>query len=244
MAPLHGFDAQQPLGGSAYSVARLAIGTLLTVAEPTAIVQLSGVAVRAGAVPILRDINLTVEQGQAVGLFGSNGAGKTTLLRVIATLNRPSAGTGRVLGAELDRAERFEVRPRIGYIGHTPGLYPELTLGENLRFIAEAMGIDPDSCVDHLDKVGLSGAIDRRADRCSHGMQRRAEFARVHMTGPDLLLLDEPHSALDDTAVALVDDLVKRTIARGGSAVLVSHERARVMSLSDNAYEIEGGTLS
>lgn len=227
-----------------YSVAGRPVGTLPAVSEPTAIVSLSGVAVRAGAVPILRDINLTIASGETVGLFGANGAGKTTLLRVIATLNRPSAGAGSVFGASLDANDRFDVRHRIGYIGHTPGLYPELTLGENLRFVAEAMGLDRDSVPDRLGMVGLGGAIDRRADRCSHGMQRRAEFARAHMTSPDLLLLDEPHSALDDTAVALVDDLVKRTVERGGAAVLVSHERKRVTSLSDRTFQIEGGTLS
>ncbi len=227
-----------------YSVALLPIGTLPAVAEPTAIVSLSGVAVRAGAVPILRDVNLTISPGQTVGLFGANGAGKTTLLRVMATLNRPSAGSGTVFGAALDHSDRFDVRHRIGYIGHTPGLYPELTLGENLRFVAEAMGLDRTSVADHLDMVGLSGAVDRRADRCSHGMQRRAEFARLHLTNPDLLLLDEPHSALDDAAVALVDDLVRRTVERGGAAVLVSHERERVSNLSTRTFLIEGGTIT
>ncbi len=226
-----------------YSVAGLPLGTLPDVSEPIAIVTLSGVAVRAGAVPILRDINLSVAAGETIGLFGANGAGKTTLLRVMATLNRPSAGTGSVFGIPLDHDDRFDIRHRIGYIGHTPGLYPELTLGENLRFIAEAMGISAEEADRYLAVVGLSGAMDRRADRCSHGMQRRAEFARAHMTRPDLLLLDEPHSALDDTAVALVDDLVRRTVESGGAAVLVSHERDRVAALSTRTFEIEGGTL-
>lgn len=237
-------ESQKRINGAAYSVAGRPVGTLLLVSEPTAIVSLSGVAVRAGAVPILRDINLTVAPGETVGLFGANGAGKTTLLRVIATLNTPSSGTGSVFGAPLNHSDRFEVRDRIGYIGHTPGLYPELTLGENLRFVAEAMGFETDSPNQYLEMVGLAGAIDRRADRCSHGMQRRAEFARAHMTVPDLLLLDEPHSALDDSAVALVDDLVKRTVERGGAAVLVSHERERVKALSDRTFAIEGGTLT
>jgi heme exporter protein A len=238
------FESKQRSDVDAYSVAGRPIGTLPDVSEPTAIVSLSGVAVRAGAVPILRDINLEIASGQTIGLFGANGAGKTTLLRVIATLNRPSAGSGSVFGASLDHPDRFDVRTRIGYIGHTPGLYPELTLGENLRFVADAMGLDRNSPSHYLEMVGLSGAIDRRAERCSHGMQRRAEFARAHMTAPDLLLLDEPHSALDDSAVALVDDLVKRTVARGGAAVLVSHERQRVTALSTRTFQIEGGTLT
>ncbi len=214
------------------------------VPEATAIVSLSGVAVRAGAVPILRDIDLAVHPGEVIGIFGANGAGKTTLLRLIATMTRPSEGIGAVFGADLNSPDRFEVRSRIGYIGHTPGWYPELTLAENMAFVAQAMGIDEARVDDRLDAVGLSGAKDRRADRCSHGMQRRAEFARVLLTEPDLLLLDEPHSALDADAVDLVDGLVKRTVGRGGAAVLVSHDHVRVESLADRILRIENGTIS
>jgi heme ABC exporter ATP-binding subunit CcmA len=209
----------------------------------TTIVSLAGAAVRAGAVPILRDVDFTVTEGESVGLFGTNGAGKTTLLRLIATLTRPSAGTGSVFGVDLSSPDRFIVRPRIGYIGHTPGWYPELTLRENLTFVAHSMGIEDALAISSLESVGLGGAIDRRVDRCSHGMKRRAEFARILMTKPDLLLLDEPHSALDADAIDLVDDLVARTVKRGGAAVLVSHDHARVEAVVDRTYEITEGTL-
>jgi heme ABC exporter ATP-binding subunit CcmA len=209
----------------------------------TTIVSLAGAAVRAGAVPILRDVDLTITEGESVGLFGTNGAGKTTLLRLMATLTRPSAGTGSVFGVDLSSPDRFIVRPRIGYIGHTPGWYPELTLRENLTFVAHSMGIEGALAISSLESVGLGGAIDRRVDRCSHGMKRRAEFARILMTKPDLLLLDEPHSALDADAIDLVDDLVARTVKRGGAAVLVSHDHARVEAVVDRTYEIVEGTL-
>ena len=213
------------------------------VPQTTTIVSLTDAAVRAGAVPILRDLNLTVIEGESVGLFGANGAGKTTLLRLIATLTRPSAGSGAVFGVDLGGGDRFLVRPKIGYIGHTPGWYPELTLKENLAFVANTMGIEEGLVMSSLESVGLGGAVDRRADRCSHGMKRRAEFARILMTEPGLLLLDEPHSALDADAVELVDDLVARTVRRGGAAVLVSHDHARVEALVDRTYEIADGTL-
>jgi heme ABC exporter ATP-binding subunit CcmA len=213
------------------------------VQHATTIVSLAGAAVRAGAVPILRDIDLTITEGESVGLFGTNGAGKTTLLRLIATLTRPSAGTGSVFGVDLSSPDRFIVRPRIGYIGHTPGWYPELTLMENLTFVAHSMGIEDALAISSLEAVGLGGAIDRRVDRCSHGMKRRAEFARILMTKPDLLLLDEPHSALDADAIDLVDDLVARTVRRGGAAVLVSHDHARVEAVVDRTCEIAEGTL-
>ena len=135
------------------------------------------------------------------------------------------------------------MRNRIGYVGHTPGLYPELTLHENLVFVADAMGLDESEADRVLDIVGLGRAAGRRVDHCSHGMQRRTEFARVLMTEPDLLLLDEPHSALDTDAVDLVDALVHRTVERGGAAILVSHDKDRVNSLATRTHEIKDGTL-
>lgn len=208
------------------------------------LIELDGVSVRAGSVHILRNVDLVVQPGESLGVFGSNGAGKTTLLRLIATLIRPSAGHGSVLGAGIGSEDRYAVRTRIGYIGHLPGLYPEMTLGENMIFLADARGIDRSEARGALGAVGLLGAFDRVTDRCSHGMQRRAEFARVLMTRPDLLLLDEPHSALDADAIELVDALVARTVGSGGAAILVSHDRERVAGIATRVVEIIGGTIA
>jgi len=218
--------------------------TLPAVTGSEALIDLVGVSVRAGAVQILRDVSLVVPPGETLGVFGANGAGKTTLLRLLATLQPIASGAGTVLGADLTSDDRYDIRPRVAYVGHVPGLYPELTLAENLDFAADARGIGHEEAVRALAAVGLAGASTRLAERCSHGMQRRAEFARVLLSSPDLLLLDEPHSALDKDAVELVDAIVERTVAGGGAAVLVSHDRERVASLSDRTVDIDGGTLT
>ena len=207
------------------------------------LVRLEKVSVRAGSVRILQDVTFTVGAGDSVGIFGSNGAGKTTLLRLIATLQPSAEGVCSILGVDASTASRYDVRNRIGYVGHTPGLYPELTLAENLDFVANARGLDSLSAENALELVGLGGAAGRRADHCSHGMQRRAEFARIIMTEPELLLLDEPHSALDPSAVDLVDALVQRTVDSGGGVVLASHDVDRVNSLVTQTHEIKNGTL-
>jgi len=217
--------------------------TLRVMPAPSTLVHLEKVSVRAGAVRILRDVSLTVEPGDAVGIFGPNGAGKTTLLRLIATLQPAATGVCSILGVDPSTPDRYEVRHRIGYVGHSPGLYPELTLLENLEFVADARGIEASAASHALDLVGLGSALDRRADHSSHGMQRRAEFARIVMLEPELLLLDEPHSALDSDAIDLVDALVHRTLDRGGAAVLVSHDRERVNSLATRTHEVKDGTL-
>jgi len=209
----------------------------------TPLVELHGIAARIGATTILRAVDLTIEAGQSVGLFGANGAGKTTVLRIVATLLRPSAGTGQVLGADLSGPDRYDVRRRIGLIGHLPGLYPELTLEENLAFAARVAGIDPARVTEVLHAVGLGNAAGRHAGESSHGMQRRVEFARELMLEPDLLLLDEPHTALDPAAIELVAHVVEGVRSRGGAAVVVSHDLDRVAPLVSMTAEITGGTL-
>jgi heme exporter protein A len=207
------------------------------------LIELDAVSVRAGAFDILRDVELEVGAGEAVGVHGANGAGKTTLLRVIATLVPPSSGSGSVLGEALDGDGRWSIRSRIGYVGHVPGLYPELTLFENLAFAADLRAIDRSHVLPALEAVGLAGASGRITERCSHGMQRRAEFARILMTMPEILLLDEPHSSLDSDAIDLVDALVERTVVRGGAAVLVSHDRSRVAAVANRFVGLTRGTL-
>ena len=157
------------------------------------LVEIDGVGVRVGSTQILRDVNLEIDAGEVVGLFGANGSGKTTLLRLIATLIRPAQGSGTVLDADLSSSERYDVRRRIGMIGHVPGIFPELTLAENLRYAARVAGVPTDRVTGALSAVGLAGAADRPAGAASHGMQRRTEFARELMIDRSLLLLDESH---------------------------------------------------
>ncbi len=207
------------------------------------LVSLRDVAVSIGGVPILRSVQLTVSPGESVGISGANGSGKTTLLRVVATLLRPSAGTGRVLGHDLLGAHRFAARPRIELVGHRPALYPQLTLEENLAFCASVNGADKSRVSTALHRVGLAAAAHRRAEQASQGMQRRIEFARVWLTGPRLLLLDEAHAGLDDEASALVADAIAGVAASGGAVIVVSHDARRAAPLVDRQLHLEAGTV-
>jgi ABC-type multidrug transport system ATPase subunit len=208
------------------------------------LVQLRGIGVRMGDTPILRGLDLEVTPGQVVGLVGANGSGKTTLLRVVATLLPPTGGSGTVFGADLGGYDTFAVRHRIGLIGHTPALYPNLTLEENTTFSARLAGAGAESVADALEQVGLAGARHRRAVQCSHGMQRRAEFARLLITKPDLVLLDEAHAGLDRHAADLVAFIVDGVRRRNGGALLVSHEHNRMEPLADTVLELRDGGVS
>ena len=192
---------------------------------------------------MLRGLSMTVAPAEAVGLVGANGSGKSTLLRLLATLLPPTAGTGLVLGARLGTRDVERVRPAIALVGHTSALYPRLTLGENLTFFCRLTGHSPDAAAAALAKVGLGRAADRPADRCSHGMLRRAELARVLIAAPHLLLLDEAHAGLDRGSARLVDVVVEEVRERGGAAVVVSHERHRLDGIVSRVLEIRDGSL-
>ncbi|SFB62725.1 heme exporter protein A/Cu-processing system ATP-binding protein [Amycolatopsis marina] len=205
------------------------------------VAMLVGVAVDVERAPVLRSLDFAVAPGESVGLVGANGSGKSTLLRVLATLLPPVGGHGHVLGAALGSAECAVVRPRIALVGHTAALYPRLTVRENLRFLARLTGRREHAADEALEAVGLAGAADRRADACSQGMQRRAELARVLLTEPRLLLLDEAHTGLDPASTGLVNAVAEQVRERGGASVVVSHDHARLRGAADRLVEIVEG---
>lgn len=194
--------------------------------------------------PVLRDLDWRLAAGNAVGIVGANGAGKTTLLHLAASAYRPASGTALVLGADLAGPPPSEVRRAICLIGHHSALYPQLSLAENLRFIAELHGRPPSMADAALQAVGLARAADRQVGRCSQGMVKRAELARAVISQPTLLLLDEPHAGLDPEARELVDFLISGVRERAGAAVVVSHDRELLAPLVDEVLELRDGRLS
>jgi len=202
-------------------------------------IVLEDAGVSLGGQTILRGLTLTVAAGEVLGIAGPNGSGKTTLLRLLATLIRPHHGAGWVLGAALGTSQVYEVRRQIGLIGHTPAVIGELSLRENLEHATRLAGEEPARIEPALRVVGLDEAAHRTVEASSYGMLRRTEAARLVITQPRLLLLDEASSGLDVDARALIDALIVRTTASNGSVVMVSHD-ARL--LADRAGRVLGLT--
>jgi len=192
---------------------------------------------------VLRDVDLTLQAGEVVGVVGPNGSGKTTLLRLTATLLRLSGGAGQVLGADLDGDDFRDVRPLIAMIGHRPALIEELSLRENLIHLGRLAGIDMDRVDPVLDVVGLGRASDRRASASSFGMQRRVEVAHVLLRRPRLVLLDEALSGLDSSAQELISAVATRTIEDDGAVIMVSHDRTALDRRCDRVLALTMGRL-
>jgi heme exporter protein A len=207
------------------------------------VVELRQAGVSLGGVRVLTGIDLILAPGDSLGVAGPNGSGKTTLVRTLATLVSIDEGAGEVLGTDITDGDLTKIRGSIGLIGHQPALIDELTLVENLDHVARLAGIESDRVTHALDVVGLAGAADRRASACSFGMKRRVEIAHLLLTRPRLLLLDEAASGLDSSARDLIEATVGSVRARGGSVVVVSHDRGQLESLCDGIANIAAGRL-
>lgn len=204
---------------------------------------LSGVAVGFGGTRVLDGLDLELRRGEALGVRGANGSGKSTLLRVCATLLRPRTGSVRILGLDRDEACSPIYRRQIGLVGHEPALYRQLSVRENLRFVARLYGRPDDAVEEVLEVVGLSRAADRRVDQCSQGMARRADLARMLLVRPRLLLLDEASAGLDPAADILVDHVVRQTRLAGGAAVVISHDHGWLSGQVDHTVTLRSGRL-
>lgn len=201
-------------------------------------VELENLERRYGERVALEGVSVRLEAGRTLAVLGANGAGKSTLLRVLATLLRPHGGTARVLGASLPE-EAIEVRGRIGYVGHEPLLYRELTGRENLRFHARLHGASPERVDELLGATGLERRAEEPVAELSKGMRQRLAVARALLGDPPLLLLDEPRANLDPAAAELLEPLVGR--ASGRARVIVTHDLEAGLAESDLALGLRAG---
>ena len=209
--------------------------------EPPA-VEVDGVTKSYGHFTAVDRLSFAVEHGSTVGLFGPNGAGKTTLLRMIAGLARPTRGTITVDGARL-APDDYTAYRTMGVVTHETMLYDELTARENLRFHADLHGVDDPTgrCASVLETVGLSHRGSDRPRTFSHGLRKRLSLARALLHDPDVLLLDEPYTGLDQRAGAdlstALDDLEEKTI------VLTTHGLERGLRHCSRALVLDAGRL-
>ena len=203
-----------------------------------AAIELERLERRYGERVALAGVSVRVEEGQTLAVLGGNGAGKTTLLRVLAGLLRPNGGSARVLGAELP-GERWKLPSEVGYLGHEPLLYRELSGRENLRYHAQLHRLAPARVEELLGAVGMEDRADDPVRELSKGLIQRLAVARAVLHEPALLLLDEPRANLDPAAVDLLEPLIGR--ASGHTRVLVSHDVEGALAESDLSLGLRDG---
>lgn len=195
-----------------------------------------------GDFPALRDINLTVPQGATVALLGRNGAGKTTLLKIVGGLSKASQGEVRIGGRNV---REIDTRRRIGILGHSISLYDELSAAENLRIFARLYSLDnPDQIAEAwLERVDLSRVRDGLVREFSRGMRQRLAVARAFLHQPDLLVFDEPFTALDDRAIAVLQSLLSEAHAAGRTIILSTHQLREALELATHVALVQKGQM-
>jgi heme ABC exporter ATP-binding subunit CcmA len=200
-------------------------------------VELHGVGHAYGGRVVLVGIDRVLEPGRSLGLLGPNGSGKSTLLRCVAGLLRPRAGSVLVDGQESCELSPAQ-RARVAYAGHRPLLWGGLSARENLVLSAGLYGLGAETAEAALELAGLAEAAERPAAALSQGQRQRLALARALLPSPELLVLDEPHSGLDEASSARLDDLLAD--ARGRvTIVLATHERSRAELLCDELLHLE-----
>ncbi|HLK46523.1 MAG TPA: heme ABC exporter ATP-binding protein CcmA [Bryobacteraceae bacterium] len=196
-----------------------------------------------GDYPALRDVRLEVDSGACLALIGRNGAGKTTLLRTIAGFSKPGKGAIRIFGKE---PRETETRQHIGVIGHGIAVYDELSAFENLMLYARLYGLaDPKrAALDWLEQTGLERVRDGLVREFSRGMRQRLAVARAFLHEPSVLLLDEPFTALDDRAIAVLQRLLREALANGKTVIMSTHQLREALELSSHVAMLNRGQVA
>lgn len=199
-----------------------------------------------GLRPALKSLSFSVRRGEFVLVLGANGSGKSTLLRLLSGLSKPTSGQIRVGGWELPREARA-ARAQIGLVAHQPLLYDSLTARENLRFFGRLYGLDRDErdgrVMELLGRVALRKRADSLVRTYSRGMKQRLSIARALLHRPDILMLDEPYSGLDQEAVALLDELLMAARRDGQTILMSTHQLQRGAKTAGRALILSRGRL-
>jgi heme exporter protein A len=200
---------------------------------------------RVGDKVILRGVNLSIKQGQTVAILGPNGAGKSTILKVIATLLKPSSGEVLINNMEIKK-HALEVKSLIGYLPHASLLYDHFTPLENLVLFGKLYGIkDVEKRAKELiEKVGLSFFLHEPVKSFSRGMIQRVAIARAIIHDPRILLLDEPHTGLDQQAIAILNKVILEMKAQGTTTVMVTHDFKQAAEICDRIIIIKNGKIA
>lgn len=193
--------------------------------------------------PVLKSINININEGEIYGLLGRNGAGKTTIMKIILGLTKPTKGKVILLGSDTSTDKGKEVLKNVGCIIESPGFYSNLTATENLMIFAKLRGNSENSVKEALKLVNLPYNDKKLFGKYSLGMKQRLAIANAIMHKPKVLILDEPINGLDPIGIAEVRDLIKSLKENGTTILISSHILPELENLADRIGIINDGNL-
>jgi len=213
--------------------------------NPDLAIDVRGLTKSFGGKTVVRGLDMTVARGQIYGFLGPNGSGKTTTLRMLCGLLTPDAGTGTCLGYDI-RTERDLIKQRVGYMTQRFSLYQDLTIRENLEFVARIFGMsDPAKTAGAaIQRLGLQGRDNQLAGELSGGWKQRLALGAAILPEPDLLLLDEPTAGVDPKARREFWNEIHDLAAEGLTVLVSTHYMDEAERCHEIAYIAYGELLA
>ncbi len=211
-------------------------------------IQFEHVCKTYGKTPILKDLNFTIPDGQFVVLIGPSGCGKTTTLKTINRLIDIDSGTISIDGKDIHSQDKVELRRHIGYVIQQIGLFPNMTVAQNICVVPRLLKYDKkkqeDIVQNLLKMVGMESQADKYPSELSGGQQQRIGVLRALAASPPIVLMDEPFSALDPMTRETLQDEVKNIQQKlGKTIVFVSHDMGEALKLADTIIFMESGQV-
>jgi heme exporter protein A len=210
----------------------------------TAMIDIKGLTKQADNKLILRGIDLAIEQGETVAILGPNGAGKSTLLKVLSTLIKPTTGQVMINGLNLKK-NQLEIKKLFGYLPHSSLLYDQYSPLENLIFFGKLYGVNhpEERAIELVKEVGLSFFLNEPVKNFSRGMIQRIAIARAIVHDPKILYLDEPHTGLDQGAIAILNNVIVSMKEKGTTTLMVTHDFKQAAEICDRILIMKNGKI-
>ena len=208
-----------------------------------ATISVNNISKRFGEVQALDNVSFEINPGEIFGLLGPNGAGKTTMIRIILDIYKADQGTASILGGPMTEAKKNQ----IGYLPEERGLYQDIQLDRCLHFLASLKGMEPmlanRKIMEYLERFDLASDSKKKVKELSKGMQQKAQLISALVHNPEVLIIDEPFSALDPVNTQMVKDLLIEERNIGKTIVMCTHQMAQVEQLCDRLVLIDHGQL-